>query len=276
MVDISKLDDPQFIEIDADAITADIVALYEEISGKTLYPAQADRLMIDVIAYREMLIRTSINEAAKQNLLAFANGVMLDYLGDFFGVERLKNETDEQLRTRIRLAPESYATTGSRQAYIYHALSVDASIIDAQAVRRDDNGNIDIYILTADGLPHPELQQAVLDNVSDERKRPLSDLVFVNEPEVVEVEIEIKIYPYNNVDSVELITRKRNELEQLATTYTMQLGKDIVPSQIIDELSEPDIYRIEVITPAVPIVMQPHQIPRFITRQARLGASEDG
>ena len=144
-MDTSKLAEPNFIDRDANKITAELVAKYEEFSGKLLYPAQADRLMIDVIAYREMLIRNSINEAAKQNLIAFASGVMLDYLGDFFGVVRLDAETDEQLRTRIRLAPESYATTGSRQAYRFHTLSTDAVIIDCDAVR-GDNGNIYIYI----------------------------------------------------------------------------------------------------------------------------------
>lgn len=170
-MDISKLAEPDFIDRDADVITADLVAKYEQLSGKPLYPAQADRLMIDVIAYREMLVRSAINEAAKQNLIAFANGVMLDYLGDFFGVVRLDNETDEQLRVRIRLAPESYATTGSRQAYRFHTLSTDAAIIDCNAVR-GDNGNIYIYILTPDGTASTDLIQAVLDNTSDEKSAP--------------------------------------------------------------------------------------------------------
>lgn len=81
--------EPSFIDRDPQAITANIVAQYEQLTGKTLYPAQVERLLIDVIAYRETLIRIGIQEAAKQNLVAFARAPMLDYLGELVGVTRL-------------------------------------------------------------------------------------------------------------------------------------------------------------------------------------------
>ena len=73
-MDTSKLAEPNFIDRDANKITAELVAKYEEFSGKLLYPAQADRLMIDVIAYREMLIRNSI--IPKKRLQASPFGVL--------------------------------------------------------------------------------------------------------------------------------------------------------------------------------------------------------
>ena len=51
------LTEPDFIERDADKITAEMIAKYEADTGKTLYPAQAERLLIDLWAYREMLVR---------------------------------------------------------------------------------------------------------------------------------------------------------------------------------------------------------------------------
>ena len=42
-----SLPEPSFIDRDPDAITAEIVAQYELLSGKTLYPAQVERLLID-------------------------------------------------------------------------------------------------------------------------------------------------------------------------------------------------------------------------------------
>uniref|UniRef100_UPI0035C6E1DF baseplate assembly protein n=1 Tax=Serratia quinivorans TaxID=137545 RepID=UPI0035C6E1DF len=83
------LTDPNFIERDADKITAEMIAKYEVATGKTLYPAQAERLLIDLWAYREMLVRVAVQEAAKQNLVAFAREPMLDYLGELVGVYRL-------------------------------------------------------------------------------------------------------------------------------------------------------------------------------------------
>ena len=83
------LTEPDFIERDADKITAEMIAQYEAATEKTLYPAQAERLLIDLWAYREMLVRVAAQEAAKQNLVAFAREPMIDYLGELVGVYRL-------------------------------------------------------------------------------------------------------------------------------------------------------------------------------------------
>lgn len=274
-MDISQLPEPNFIERDATKITDALIAKYEELSGKPLYPAQADRLMIDVIAYREMMIRTAINEAAKQNLIAFADGVMLDYLGDFFGVARLDNETDEQLRTRIRLAPESYATTGSRQAYIYHTLSTDASIIDAEAIRGEE-GNIYIHILTADGVVSDTLKQAVLDNTSDEKKRPLSDRVHVLSGEMYEFSLSVKVYPLSHANPQTVMQNVKDKAQVYINSLQKKLGQDVVPSQIIDALSNSDIWQVEILAPAKPLIVKPHQWAKCTSINVALGDVQDG
>jgi phage-related baseplate assembly protein len=84
-----SLTEPNFIARDPEALSAEIIADYERLTGKTLYPAQVDRVLIDVIAYRETLVRIGIQEAAKQNLVAFARAPMIDYLGELVGVTRL-------------------------------------------------------------------------------------------------------------------------------------------------------------------------------------------
>lgn len=83
------LPEPSFINRDPAAITAEMVASYEAATGKTLQPAQVERILIDLIAYRENLIRIAIQEAAKQNLVEYAIFPMLDYLGELVGVVRL-------------------------------------------------------------------------------------------------------------------------------------------------------------------------------------------
>lgn len=84
-----SLAEPDFITRDPQVITQEIIAHYELLTGKTLYPAQVERVLIDVMAYRETLVRIGIQEAAKQNLVAFARAPMLDYLGELVGVTRL-------------------------------------------------------------------------------------------------------------------------------------------------------------------------------------------
>ena len=119
-----SLPEPNFIDRDPEVITAEIVALYEEKTEKTLYPAQIDRIMIDIIAYRETLVRQGIQEAAKQNLVAFAEAPMSEYLGQLVGVERL---------------PEAAAVT-FLQFSIATPLSVDLVIDVGTGASSDDGG----------------------------------------------------------------------------------------------------------------------------------------
>lgn len=55
-----SLPEPSFIDRDANAVTADLIAFYEAISGKTLQPAQPEMLLINLTAYRETLLRVAI------------------------------------------------------------------------------------------------------------------------------------------------------------------------------------------------------------------------
>src|SRR5271163_234797 len=93
---IPSLPPPVFVN-DADGlnpnlILADMIAEFEAAAGRTLYPAQVERLLINLYAYRESLVRNAIQYAAEQNLLAFASFPMLDYLGQLLGVTRLASQ----------------------------------------------------------------------------------------------------------------------------------------------------------------------------------------
>lgn len=80
---------PDFLEADGDKIVAERVALYESLTGRTLQPAQVERLIIQAGAYRELLLRQAVNSALKQNFVATASAPILDYLGQLVGVVRL-------------------------------------------------------------------------------------------------------------------------------------------------------------------------------------------
>lgn len=80
---------PQFLELNPETIIAEIIAAYEAESGRTLQPSQAERLLINAFAYREVLIREQIQHAATQMLISFASAPALDYLAELIGVSRL-------------------------------------------------------------------------------------------------------------------------------------------------------------------------------------------
>ena len=90
---IPQLPPPQFVDdsdgLNPNLILADMVAAFEAAAGRTLQPAQVERLLINLYAYRESLVRNAIQYTGQQNLLAFAAFPMLDYLGQLLGVARL-------------------------------------------------------------------------------------------------------------------------------------------------------------------------------------------
>ena len=85
----SRLPEPNFIDRNPEQITREWIALYEQKTGKVLQPAQIERLLIDVCAYRETMLRVNIQETAKQNLLSYAPLDILRHIGEPLGVEQL-------------------------------------------------------------------------------------------------------------------------------------------------------------------------------------------
>ena len=83
-----SLPEPDFIERNIRQIEAERVAQYETLTGKTTFPGQPDRLMINFVVLVESLIRNSIQETAKQNLATYAEYPVLDELGKVFGIAR--------------------------------------------------------------------------------------------------------------------------------------------------------------------------------------------
>ena len=125
---IPSLPPPVFLDdadgLDPNLILADMIAAFETAAGRTLQPAQVERLLINLYAYRESLVRNAIQYAAQQNLLAFAIFPMLDYLGQLVGVTRLAAQSavttldftlTAALTVPITIAQGTLAGTGDGQ-----------------------------------------------------------------------------------------------------------------------------------------------------------------
>src|SRR5574344_1070454 len=103
--DLASLPTPAVIE------TLSFETIFTELQGEfqSRYPDYSALLasdpavkLLEVAAYREVLLRNRINAAARASLLAFATGSDLHHLAAFYGVTRLTDETDEALRLRTR------------------------------------------------------------------------------------------------------------------------------------------------------------------------------
>ena len=92
-IDLSKLPAPQIIEeLNFETILADMRRKMTELcpdwTGYALESDPANKVM-EVAAYREMLLRQRVNEAARGVMVAFAAGGDLDHLAAFYPEERL-------------------------------------------------------------------------------------------------------------------------------------------------------------------------------------------
>ncbi len=84
------LTDIIFAEKSADEIEREIITLYEKISDRSLAQGDPIRLFLNTIILIIIQQRNLIDNAAKQNLLAYAEGVYLDHLGALLEVARLE------------------------------------------------------------------------------------------------------------------------------------------------------------------------------------------
>lgn len=91
-MEINSRYDITVVPEDVKQILAETIAKYEQDTGKVLQPAHIERLIINVYAFREMLVRKGINEAFRQTFPQTATGIALDLCGGQVGCIRLKNQ----------------------------------------------------------------------------------------------------------------------------------------------------------------------------------------
>lgn len=138
--------------------------------------------VLEVAAYRELVLRALVNDKARAVLLAVAQGADLDHLGVYYATERLvvtpatENaaavmESDIAYRGRIALAPEAFSSAGPEGAYAYYARAADASIKSVGVYAYADGlsaGEVQVYLLTT--LGDGTADQTLIDKVTDALK----------------------------------------------------------------------------------------------------------
>ena len=168
-LDLSRLPAPAVVEtLDFEALRAAVEADLRE-----RYPDLVDPLpesdpiakLIEAAAYREMVIRQRVNDAARSVMLAYAAGADLDNLAALFAVRRLDGETDAALRARVLLALQGQSTAGPAAGYRRIGLAASPDIEDV-AADSPSAGNVTLTVLprlswALLALPEPITQAAV-------------------------------------------------------------------------------------------------------------------
>ena len=78
-----------FADLDPASVEAAVLTGYERIAETTLYPGDPVRLFLESLAYVLAIQNHVIDLAGRQNLLAFAQGKHLDFIGMMVGTPRL-------------------------------------------------------------------------------------------------------------------------------------------------------------------------------------------
>jgi len=164
-------------------------------------------------------------------------------------------ETDDQLRSRIQIAPASFSVAGPTAAYIYWAKTADPTIVDVKCVTTNP-GEVTLYPLCTGGaLPSTEIQNAVLAICSSNKVRPQNDTVLVSAPTVVNYAISVNLTTYTGaIDSDVLATVNANLAAYQAAGQNV-LGRDVILSQIEALCSiAGQVYDVAIASPTANIV----------------------
>ncbi|WP_447042531.1 baseplate assembly protein [Vreelandella sp. H-I2] len=282
-IDLSQLPAPNIIEpLDFETILAArkarLISLYPEEEREAiteLLTLESEPLvkLLEENAYRELLLRQRINEAALAVMIAFANDEDLDQLGANLNVQRLvldegdpdaippvppTLENNRDYRERIQLAFEGLSVAGPVGAYEFQAKSAHPDVLDV-SVESPEPVDVVITILSREAGGQPS--QAVLDAVRlriDER-RPLTDRVTVQAatllPYTISAALTLRVGP----DPAVIRDEARKRLESY-TESRHRLGAWITRSGIHAALTVEGVERIT-LNDFDEIIAAKHQAP---------------
>ncbi|MBR2270422.1 baseplate J/gp47 family protein [Sphingobium sp.] len=257
-VELSRLPPPQVVEqLDFDTIKARILADFQARYADFDALVESDPAMklIEVFAYRELMMRQNFNERAVSMLLPFAKGADLENLAAYFGVERLDGEDDEALLRRVQLAPDSYSVAGPESAYVYHALTADVTISDASAIMPAP-GEVLVSLLsaTADGTATPAQIAAVEGVLTHDEVRPLTDHVTVQSAQIIGYAIHARLSIAYGPDTTLVLDTARAALDAYLATRR-RLGRLVSASGHAGALQVAGVETLELISPAADIAI---------------------
>lgn len=274
MIDLSLLAAPTVIEsLDYESILAERKAYFV-----SLYPADEQANITATLslesepivklpqenAYRELLLRSRVNNAAIAVMLAFAKDSDLDQLGANVDVERLiitaaddtaippvdaVYENDDDYRYRIQLSFDAYTTAGSTESYIFHGRSADGDVKDINPISLVP-GVVTVYVLsrTGDGTASEELIAKVDAALNKEKIRPMTDQVTVQSAAILNYTVDAELVLFQGPDQTVVKAAALNALAEY-TDAQRKIGYDITLDGIYKALRQTGVQKVNLTNP---------------------------
>ncbi|SDK67887.1 baseplate assembly protein [Billgrantia gudaonensis] len=299
-IDLSQLPAPRVVEeLDFESVLAerkarllDLVPASQRTEVEATLELESEPLtkLLEESAYRELVWRQRVNEAAKAVMLAFSEDQDLDNLVANFEVERLMidpgdpdatppvpptYESNTDLRLRAQRAFEGLSVAGPRAAYEYHALSADGRVADATATSpAPAEALVTLLSTEGNGTASAELIGIVDAALSAEHVRPVGDRLTVQSAEIVDYRVEATLYVYPGPEQEPILAAAQAALERYITEQR-RLGRDIRLSAIHAALHVEGVQRVELAAPAEDVVLDRTQAAHCTGVEIEIGGSDE-
>ncbi|EDQ4673044.1 baseplate assembly protein [Salmonella enterica subsp. enterica serovar Javiana] len=299
-VDLSLLPVPDVVEeLDYETILAEriatLISLYpedqQEAVARTLaLESEPVVKLLQENAYREVIWRQRVNEAARAVMLAYAIDSDLDNIGANFNVERLvvtpaddttipptpaEMELDADYRLRIQQAFEGMSVAGSTGAYEFHGRSADGRVADISVISPSP-ACVTISVISREnnGAASDELLSIVRNALNGEDVRPVADRVTVQSAQIVDYQIRATLFIYPGPESEPVRAAAEAKLKTYISAQH-RLGRDIRLSAIYAALHVEGVQRVELTAPVADIVLDKTQASFCTDYQIVIGGSDE-
>ncbi|SDG60815.1 Phage-related baseplate assembly protein [Onishia taeanensis] len=299
VIDLSQLPPPQVVEsLDFETILAErkqaLLDQYpadkqSEIEATLALESEPLTKLLEENAYREMLWRQRVNEAAQAVMIAHANDEDLDNLVANFNVKRLTVEPgdenavppvpptleqDSDLRMRGPEAFEGLSVAGPTGAYEFYARSADGRVADVSALSPEP---CDALITVLSRLGNGEASQDLLDIVYDaltpEDIRPVCDRVTVQSAAITDYAIQAVLHLDKGYGPErELILESALARAEKYRTEKRKLGRSIYTDAIKSALHVEGVEHVDLISPVEHILFDRTQAGHCTGIDVTLGA----
>lgn len=159
--------------------------------------------------------------------------------------------TDDEYYQLMRDSMDRLGSAGARGGYLYYAKQVSTEIADV-AVNSPTPGVVKLYVLMQNGaLAGEEMKNKVLAACNEDKTRPLTDLVLVEDAETVSYDIQLTYYLYSNSpkSAAEIADGVNQAVQRYQQWQCAKLGRDINPDELREYLYHTGIKRVDLVSP---------------------------
>ena len=242
------------------AMKADLVSRFPEIEPILALESSAAVKVMEVSAYRELVLRARINDAARANLLRYATGTDLDHVGANASppVARALAEDDERFRLRILLSSMA-RNTGSEHRYRLVALNASTEVRDAIAYRlgRDPTVNVAVLSTASDGVAGAPLLATVSAALSMPENRMVNGPIYVRSAVAAVMNITAALTVTPSTPST--VLAKAETALRDAWLAEGGLGRDLTLDWVRSRLMVPGVYAVAISAPGSSTIVSPYE-----------------